>query len=284
MDQLPPNLRPQGLSPQISPYLPQRVSSEDSVAMNNTTVHPAAYNTYEGDEGDNLSINGIELSPNHWNTGLPTNNDVNQRPIPVTPPTSPPDPQRRASSSQVEGLRNRSNFPLNPSGSMNGRHHNYTTPVSNVVGGGLLRNSTLIDSMRYGVPPLDAPHPHEFLPYRGPPIPNKPNGYSQKPLPTLKLSNESSSVNRFGAHNYENTAPSGVSPSGPVSPITPGTRPEISIMEPQDYGVRPGESEIMKDGFRIMYVNLLGIHDDFYGCLSRASEQGHIGIGFMRLQ
>lgn len=276
MDQLPSNLRPQGLSPQISPYLPQQASSEDlkraPVAMSNTTVHPAAYNTYEGDGGDNLSIDGIELSSNHWNTGLPTNNDVNQRPVPVTPPTSPPDPQRRASSSQTEGLRNRSNFPLNPSGSMNGRYHNYPIPVSNIVGGGLSRSPTFIDSMRYGVPPLDAPPPHEFLPYRGPPTPNKPNEYSRKPLPTLKLPNESPPVNRFGAYNYENTTSNGAPPSGPVSPVTPGIRPEISIMEPQDYGVRPGESEIMKDGFRIMYVNLLGIHDDFFGRLSRTLE------------
>lgn len=227
--------------------------------MNNTAVHPAAYNTYEGNDGDNLSINGIELSQNHWNPGLPTNDDVNRRPIPVAPPTSPPDPQRRASSSQVEGLRNQSSLPLSTSGSMNGRYHNYSTPVSNIVEGSLSKSSTVIDSMRYGVSPLEATYPHEQLPFRGPPIPNKPNVYSQKPLPSLNLTaHESSSINRFGSNNYGNMIPGGVSPNGPVSPVTPGVRPEISIMEPQDYGVRPGESEIMKDGFRIMYVNLLG--------------------------
>lgn len=244
--------------------------------MNNTAVHPAAYNTYEGNDGDNLSINGIELSQSHWDTGLPTKNDVNRRPIPVTPPTSPPDPQRRASSSQAEGLRNRISLPLSTSGSMNGRYHNYSTPVSNIVEGSLSKSSTVIDSMRYGVPPLEATYPHEPLPYRGPPIPNKPNGYSQKPLPPLNLaSHESSSIKRSGTHDYGNMIPAVVSP---VSPVTPGVRPEISIMEPQDYGVRPGESEIMKDGFRIMYVNLLG---NLWLFQLLIKKQEYIGVGYM---
>lgn len=261
MGQIPSNLQSQGLSSQISLHSPRQVSGgkglkEPPVVMNNTTVHPAAYNTYEGHDSDNLSINGLELSPNNWGTSLPTNSDVNQRVL-VTPPTSPSDSRRRGSSSQVEGYGNPRRLPLSPGGSMNGGYHNHHTQAPDPPVEGLSRSFTVIDSMRYGVPPLGTPRPQEFLPYRGPPIPTKPNEYSHKPLPPLNLSiNESSSVNRFDPRDYPQTTPGTPSQNGPVSPITPGIRPEASIMEPADYGVRPGESEIMKDGFRIMYVNL----------------------------
>lgn len=260
MGQIPSNLQSQGLSLPISLHSPRQVSGgkglkEPPVAMNNTAVHPAAYNTYEGHDSDNLSINGLELSPKNWDTGLHTNSDVNQRVL-VTPPTSPSDPRRRASSSQVEGFGDQRRLPLSPGGSMNGGYHNHHTQAPDPLVGGISRSFTAatIDSMRYGVPPLETSRPQEFLPYRGPPIPTKPNEYFHKPLPPLSLSiNESSSVN---PRDYLQKIPSTPSQNGPVSPITPGIRPEISIMEPPDYGVRPGESEIMKDGFRIMCVNL----------------------------
>lgn len=261
MGQIPSNLQSQGLSSQISLNSPRRVSGGEGlegapVAMNNTTVHPAAYNTYESHDSDNLSISGLELSPNNQDTGQPSNSDVNQRVL-VTPPTSPSDPRRRASSSQVEGLGNPRRLPLSPGGSMNGRYHNHRTQAPDPLGGGLSRGFTAINSMQYGVPPLDTPRPQEFLPYRGPPIPTKPNRNFQKPLPPLNLPiNESSSVNRFDPRDYPKTIPGTPSYNGPVSPVTPGIRPEMSIMEPPDYGVRPGESEIMKDGFRIMCVSL----------------------------
>lgn len=251
MGRIPSNLQSPGFSPQIPPHSPWQASGgedlkEHSVAMSNNTVHPAAYNTYDGHGGDNLSINGLELDPTNWDTNRPTNNDVNQS-IPETPPTSPLDTRRRVSSSQAEGPKR---LQLGPGGSMNGRYHSHPDPL----GGGLSRSPTVTDPMRYGVPPLDAPSPHESS-YRGPPITVKPDGHFQKPLLPLNLSiNESSPVNRLDPRDYPKT---GSYYNGPVSPVTPGARPEISIMEPPDYGVRPGESEILKDGFRIMYVKFL---------------------------
>lgn len=259
--QVPPDTPSQGSSSQIPPRPPPKASKSGDedlqgypIVMSNTAVHPAAYNTYEGYGDDNLSINGIEVNSNSWDT----NNHVKRRPTLVTPPTSPPSFQRRTSSSLVERHRSLSDIPLGPGGSVDGGYYNYLTPATNPPAGCLSRSLTVIDSMRYGVPPLETMHSRESLPQRGPQVPNKPNGYSPNSLSVLNLSPNEKSANRFGLHDYGN-ATGGLPHSGTVSPVTPSVRPETSIMEPQDYGVRPGESEIMKDSFRVMYVNLLSL-------------------------
>lgn len=221
--------------------------------MSNTAVHPASYNTYEG-YGDEPSRNRSQSSPDKWN--------MSPQPITLTPPTSP-DPQFRRSLSQPEGLGHGGIKNLLPSagGSLNRGYRDYTVGGSKQPVRILSRSSTVIETTRHNIPPLGISDYRRSLPYRGLPAQNRSNENFRNHLPPLGLANGSVFVGGFGSRNSVSTASASTRPTH-INTVYPSTSEHAvvfsgtTITEPPDYGVRPGEVEVMKEGFFVMYVNL----------------------------
>lgn len=221
-----------------------------SVIMSKTAVHPAAYNTYEGyNYRDDISPDPVRSPSN-----MTTYNQINRKPVTMAPP-SPPDPQRRSSINQFNGPRNSRNLPPSPGGSSDGGYRDSPTLGTRSFGGlsrsSTVIGSTVIDSMRFGVPPLsEEPRARENPSFRGPLVPEKPNHLqNQRPMPPHLNPSEIS------------LSPSTYNPPFSPDSISPTTRGsvgmphEASHMETPDQGVRPGETEILGEAFRAMYVN-----------------------------
>jgi len=126
-----------------------------------------------------------------------------------------------------------------------------------------------INSMPFGVPPLQSPRPGERTVPRGPSSLGK-DYYSTKPLPPLNTTSTAPfspsdvSPGDFGAHrprDFSASQPQGggiptrngyMSPVSPAYPYIAPRNSRGSFTEPVEHGVRPGETEVMKDEFKTL--------------------------------
>jgi hypothetical protein len=252
------------------------------VQMSNTAVHPAEYSTYDGLRDQELenAMNSFRLPdknqqyekiPQHLKESQLIHEENHPR---GKPPPGQPVARKQlpgTSVSYVEGMRASRDRrepslrgPSISSSYFDGRRQadsptlGIYPPVSRSSGSPT--PSSPISSMQFGVPPLQTQRAGGGLMPRTPP--SLKNDYTTRPLPPINTSHHPFSLmslnprGPFGNHTRQNSESGGQPISGYRSPVSPATTYEHNrgsvSNEPVDYGVRPGETEIMKGEFQRM--------------------------------
>lgn len=220
--------------------------SRTTVQMSSTTVHPAAYDTYHPQQGPDLieprrpsplssaKVPGHLRSQFVQNEGRPSPRAIPRRQVPGASPNSVDSQQthrRQESSPRTASVSSGHPDERQPTDSPTLGNH---PSVSRSSGS---HTSSPIESMQFGVPPLQAPRPR---PGASPP---PTNGFATRPLPPINTRPFSSVINPQS---------SAIPRGNHQSPISP-TSAWSQVNEPVEHGVRPGETEIMGDEFRGMY-------------------------------